>query len=345
MVINMKHKLLLVGKNTSAITDFFVQMDESFECLSSSLFYMDIIGHIKYFKPDALVFCMSGESKEHITTMISVHFYLEKTKTPLMLLCDPEDFELLKRYNTYAVDYIMLKPTTPRIIEENILKFLSEEQNEDENNKINEDVETNESDESSEPVAPMSSTADALDAVDAAIKEALSSSSASKDYIKDDPQVSLQKLKTGEISINEFEQEGTTTEISDVDENSEKTSHEKKRILIIDDSPTMLKAINELLKHKYEVATAINGKIGLRYLQNKKVDLILLDYEMPNMSGPEVFQALAANPETADIPIVFLTGVNDASKIQKALLLKPQGYLLKPVDRAGLLSKLSELLD
>lgn len=343
MVINMKHKLLLVGKNTSAITDFFVQMDESFECLSSSLFYMDIIGHIKYFKPDALVFCMSGESKEHITTMISVHFYLEKTKTPLMLLCDPEDFELLKKYNTYAVDYIMLKPTSPKVIEENILKYLSEEQNENENNENNETNETPEDIESVEPNEPVVntvSTADTLDAVDAAIKEALSSSSASKNYIKNEPPAASAKYKTAEELVNEFEQGLNPLDSLNFDENSD----EKKRILIIDDSPTMLKAINELLKHKYEVATAINGKIGLRYLQNKKVDLILLDYEMPNMSGPEVFQALAANPETADIPIVFLTGVNDASKIQKALLLKPQGYLLKPVDRAGLLSKLSEIL-
>lgn len=344
MVINMKYKLLLVGKNTSAITDFFVQMDESFECLSSSLFYMDIIGHIKYFKPDALVFCMSGESKEHITTMISVHFYLEKTNTPLILLCDPEDFELLKKYNTYAVDYIMLKPTSPKVIEENIIKYLSEERN---------------SDETTESEDTKSSTADTLDAIDAAVEEALLSSSASKNYIKPEPSTLTDQSLSPEELLNDLEQTIDSKEKLDSDENSDSDENpedadsissyekldEKKRILIIDDSPTMLKAINELLNYQYEVATAINGKIGLRYLQNKKVDLILLDYEMPNMSGPEVFQVLAANPETANIPVVFLTGVNDASKIQKALLLKPQGYLLKPVDRAGLLSKLDEILN
>lgn len=119
----------------------------------------------------------------------------------------------------------------------------------------------------------------------------------------------------------------------------------KKRILVIDDSPNMLKLINNLLDAKYEIATAVSGKIALRFLSKKPVDLILLDYEMPDEDGPTVFQNIKAIPELQDIPIVFLTGINDVSKIQKALSLKPQGYLLKPIDQKKLMERISELID
>ncbi|MCM1184052.1 MAG: response regulator [Roseburia sp.] len=122
-------------------------------------------------------------------------------------------------------------------------------------------------------------------------------------------------------------------------------SGEKRRIMIIDDSTSMLRAIKSHLGEQYELATAISGKIALKYLQKRTVDLILLDYEMPEMDGPEVYQKLQENPETAGIPVIFLTGINDTSKIQKALSLKPKGYLLKPVDREALLTKIEEVMN
>ena len=84
--------------------------------------------------------------------------------------------------------------------------------------------------------------------------------------------------------------------------------------------------------------------VSLKYLKKKTVDLILLDYEMPEENGPAVLAKLRANPQTANIPVLFLTGINDASKIQKALSLKPNGYLLKPVDHDTLLAKVHEVL-
>ena len=121
-------------------------------------------------------------------------------------------------------------------------------------------------------------------------------------------------------------------------------SNGTQRVMIIDDAPCMLKAINEHLGGEYEVATAISGKVAFKYLKKKTVDLILLDYEMPEENGPAVLAKLRANPQTANIPVLFLTGINDASKIQKALSLKPNGYLLKPVDHDTLLAKVHEVL-
>lgn len=119
---------------------------------------------------------------------------------------------------------------------------------------------------------------------------------------------------------------------------------ERPRILVVDDATIIHKTIKGYLDSKYEVATAINGNIALRFLKTKKVDLILLDYEMPDMNGPAVLEAVRADPRLASIPIVFLTGINDVEKTKSALALRPQGYLLKPVDKHALLNKINELL-
>jgi CheY-like chemotaxis protein len=118
----------------------------------------------------------------------------------------------------------------------------------------------------------------------------------------------------------------------------------RHRVLIIDDATIVHKTIKSYLNSEYEVATAISGKVALRFLQTKEVSLILLDYEMPEMDGPTVLAKLRENPDFAKIPVIFLTGINDVEKIKNALALKPQGYLLKPVDRSALITKMHEIL-
>ena len=108
---------------------------------------------------------------------------------------------------------------------------------------------------------------------------------------------------------------------------------EKKNILVVDDDPMMLKLIKEQLKDTYSVATAINSNIAFKFLEKKKTDLILLDYEMPGENGAQVLEKVRNNEVTAQLPVIFLTGINDKEKIRKVLELKPQGYLLKPIDR------------
>jgi CheY-like chemotaxis protein len=106
----------------------------------------------------------------------------------------------------------------------------------------------------------------------------------------------------------------------------------KKHILVVDDDVLMLKLIKDYLHDKYEVATATSGRVALKFLEKKKTDLILLDYEMPDEKGPEVLEKIRENEALNDIPVVFLTGITERNKIQRALVLNPQGYLLKPID-------------
>lgn len=118
----------------------------------------------------------------------------------------------------------------------------------------------------------------------------------------------------------------------------------RKHILIIDDDPRQLNIIKEYLYEKYDIATAISGKIAYRFLEKKHTDLILLDYEMPVENGPQVLQNLRENHDMENIPVIFLTGTTDREKINQALALKPQGYLLKPVDPEKLLGTIEKYL-
>ena len=119
---------------------------------------------------------------------------------------------------------------------------------------------------------------------------------------------------------------------------------QKKHILVIDDDPMMLKLVNEQLHERYNVATAISGKLAFTFLEKKHTDLILLDYEMPIINGGEVLKKLRENPATKDIPVVFLTGVSNRSTIQEVLAMKPQGYLLKPIDSENLFKVIMDVL-
>lgn len=125
---------------------------------------------------------------------------------------------------------------------------------------------------------------------------------------------------------------------------AEPETSERKHILVVDDDPVMLKMLKEQLHDKYDVATAISGKIAMKFLERKKTDLILLDYEMPEESGPVVMEKIRAKDSSKDIPIVFLTGVSEREKITEALALKPQSYLLKPIDREKLLKVITDVL-
>lgn len=125
---------------------------------------------------------------------------------------------------------------------------------------------------------------------------------------------------------------------------SPKATAPRKHILVIDDNPMMLKILKQHLHDNYDVATAPSGEIGLKFLSTKTTDLILLDFEMPGMNGPQVMKYLKASPKTRDIPVVFLTGTKDKEKVQQALLTKPQGYLLKPIDKEKLIAMISSIL-
>lgn len=103
----------------------------------------------------------------------------------------------------------------------------------------------------------------------------------------------------------------------------------KKKILVVDDSEMMRRAMQELLGSDYEVSEVSSGVAAIQSIALNRPNLILLDYEMPVCDGGQVLEMIRSEKNMSDIPVIFLTGRGDAESIKKVMALKPAGYLLK----------------
>ena len=119
----------------------------------------------------------------------------------------------------------------------------------------------------------------------------------------------------------------------------------KKSILLVDDDVTFLKTIKGWLASQYRITIVTSGAQALMYIADNKPDLILLDYEMPVTSGPQVLEMIRSETKTDTIPVIFLTGKGDRESVMKVVALKPDGYLLKSTDKATLLKSLEEFFE
>lgn len=129
-----------------------------------------------------------------------------------------------------------------------------------------------------------------------------------------------------------------------IDERLSLKKRYQKEILVVDDNALLLRNIHVLLKDSYNVSLAKNGHQALNMVENSKPDLILLDYEMPDMSGTDVYRKLRLGEKTKDIPIIFLTSIADREVVSEVLQLKPEGYLLKPTEKEKLLNAIENVL-
>lgn len=116
----------------------------------------------------------------------------------------------------------------------------------------------------------------------------------------------------------------------------------KRNILMVDDDTTFLKMMKNWLEKYYRVTIVTSGTQALMYLADNKPDLILLDYEMPVTSGPQVLEMIRTETKVGKVPVMFLTGKGDRESIMKVLSLKPDGYLLKSLNREQILATLSQ---
>lgn len=271
----MKYKVLLTGNNDSAIDDFFMQMGDNFEVMTTSERFEDIIRHLTYFKPDIFVYCLYNESRDDVVQIANLKFRLSKANIPLVIIGLKEDCDEFEKIAVNVANLILYRPMSVGVIQEKLIALLKERR--------------------------FLEVVDAHSANVAAAQEAAAAEAARK-----------------------------------------AEPAQRRHVLVVDDNAMMLKLIKEHLHDKYDVATAASGKIALKFLERKKTDLILLDYEMPDESGPVVLEKLRASDATKDIPVIFLTGVTESKKIKEALALKPQSYLLKPIDREKLMDAIAK---
>lgn len=117
------------------------------------------------------------------------------------------------------------------------------------------------------------------------------------------------------------------------------------KILIIDDRPENLRHLSQLLQAQgYQVKRAISGELGLNAAIASTPDLILLDIMMPGMNGFEVCQKLQANPKTQEIPIIFLSIVDEEKAQITALKMGAVDYVHKPFHPEELLVRIENQL-
>lgn len=130
-------------------------------------------------------------------------------------------------------------------------------------------------------------------------------------------------------------------------EKEEKVEKEekKKTILLVDDVAVQLRAMQNILKDKYNVKMATSGDMALEIIKKGRPDLILLDYDMPGCDGKETFEMIQNEENGKDVPVVFVTGVKEKTRIMAVLKLKPVGYLIKPVIREDLLAMVRQVLE
>lgn len=111
---------------------------------------------------------------------------------------------------------------------------------------------------------------------------------------------------------------------------ADKTQPHKTRVLLVDDDRLVLATLAKGLRQwGYEVAEASSGEAGLKFALETRPDIVLLDENMPRMSGLEVAKSLRA--QTA-IPFIFLTAYGDSEIVRQAAELGAMGYLVKPID-------------
>ena len=113
-----------------------------------------------------------------------------------------------------------------------------------------------------------------------------------------------------------------------------------KSVLLVDDDSDYISIASIWLEDNYKVDGVCSGREALRYLDRYKPDLILLDYDMPELDGYEVFERIKNDPFISKIPVIFLTGKNDRESVMKIINKKPEGYLLKSMGRAGLMNSI-----
>ncbi len=108
------------------------------------------------------------------------------------------------------------------------------------------------------------------------------------------------------------------------------TRAKKQSLFVVDDSPVNIKVLGETLQERYEVRFALNGPEALDLIRADVPDLILLDVMMPDMDGYEVCRKLKAAEATRNIPVIFITSMDESKDEAKGFAVGAVDYIIKP---------------
>ncbi len=113
----------------------------------------------------------------------------------------------------------------------------------------------------------------------------------------------------------------------------------RQRILVVDDEPTNLQVLRQILQDRYHLFFATSGERALAAAAKYLPDLILLDVMMPDVSGYEVCRQIKANPSTEKIPVIFVTSMSDEEDEMQGFSAGAVDYIQKPISAPILLQR------
>ena len=116
-----------------------------------------------------------------------------------------------------------------------------------------------------------------------------------------------------------------------------------RRILVVDDDKMNLRRTRLILEKYYDILTAESGQEALDMIDDEEIDLILLDIEMPGMSGIETFQRM--KERGLDIPVIYLTASGYEEDVMNAIRLGAVNYLKKPFLPQDLMERIAKEFD
>lgn len=118
---------------------------------------------------------------------------------------------------------------------------------------------------------------------------------------------------------------------------------EKMKIMVVDDNTVNLATVEQDLKDKYEVIPMISGRRAVKYLYREKVDLILLDVQMPIMDGIETLREIRTQQNGTTVPVIFLTSKKDKNTVIEGSKLGIMDYITKPFDAEDLQQRIEQV--
>lgn len=325
----MKYKVLVNGKSSALIMDFIQHSGGYFKTISTTDYWPDIVGHFEMFGPDAYVCFVDFEYEKTLAQIGRLRNDPSYNGAAIIIVGDSKTCDMIEEVSRYAANLIIRRPISQDNLTLMITRYFEDME------EVNKRAKAAEAS-SRTPEAPgvnarasgmtTRASSQALKAeIEAKVAARLGASGMTHAAPTPAPAAYSPAASTPAAAA------------------PAQTAGEKKHILVVDDDRTVLKMLKTALEDKYDVTTMANGLIVEKFLETKKVDLIILDYEMPVETGADVFRKLKKKTATSHIPVCFLTGVTERDKIMEIMALKPHGYLIKPMDIDMLLATISNL--
>lgn len=316
-------KVLLAGNNRALVQEILSKHNDQCDCQSSTTHRNDLESHLESFIPDVIVFCLYKEPQENLYKLPSVAEVIRKKNAVVAITGDLVDCDAFERAAPGLARVTLRKPVSTAEIMRTVIALSSERMHDIEMKEM-ERVEEEKAKERKE---------EALREMQKKAKERAE---------ERQRQIEQERARVAENSTADKTPEVWKPSPSILAEAFSKPK--KKRILAVDDDSSILKVIKNYLEEDYDVATAVNSKVAMRYLTTKHVDLVLLDYEMPDESGAKLLERIRKTERLEKLPVLFLTGITAQGKIKEVLALRPQGYLLKPIGRENLHQEIKKVL-